>query len=62
MNDRAATPKAVTGFIVVPSAGIKVESVTDRRLEKLGERGPGWRDTNRGGWDATLPHYIAACI
>lgn len=30
--------------------------------ERLGpEVGPAWRETNRGGWDGTLPAYIAAC-
>jgi hypothetical protein len=35
--------------------------IEHRGWEKLGERGPSWRDTNRGGWDGTLPHYIVAC-
>ena len=35
--------------------------IEHRGWEKLGDRGPGWRDTNRGGWDGTLPHYVAAC-
>jgi hypothetical protein len=37
---------------------VKIEH---RGWEKLGERGPGWHDTNRGGWDGTLPYYVAAC-
>lgn len=35
--------------------------IEHRGWEKLGDRGPGWRDTNRGGWGGTLPHYVAAC-
>jgi hypothetical protein len=35
--------------------------IEHRGWEKLGERGPGWRDTNRGGWEGTLPFYVAAC-
>jgi hypothetical protein len=37
---------------------VKIEH---RGWEKLGERGPDWRDTNLGGWDGTLPYFIAAC-
>ncbi len=29
--------------------------------ERLAERGPGWRVTNRGGWDGVLPAYAKAC-
>jgi hypothetical protein len=30
--------------------------------DRLGpEAGESWRDTNRGGWNGTLPAYIAAC-
>jgi uncharacterized protein YndB with AHSA1/START domain len=36
-------------------------NIEHRGWEKLGERGSGWRDTNRGGWDGTLPHHAAAC-
>ena len=36
-------------------------AIEHRGWEKLGDGGPGWRDTNRGGWDGTLPHYMAAC-
>jgi hypothetical protein len=35
--------------------------IEHRGWEKLGERGPGWRDTNHGGWEGTLPFYVAAC-
>ena len=29
--------------------------------ERLGERGPGWRQTNHGGWRGVIPAYRAAC-
>jgi len=35
--------------------------IEHRGWEKLAERGPVWRDTNRGGWEGTLPYYVAAC-
>jgi Activator of Hsp90 ATPase homolog 1-like protein len=28
--------------------------------EVLGEEADAWRDKNRGGWDALLPHFVAA--
>ena len=41
-------------------AGTRVQ-VEHRGWERLGARGPGWRDANRGGWEGVLPHYAAAC-
>ena len=26
----------------------------------LGDEADAWRDQNRGGWDALLPHFVAA--
>ena len=28
--------------------------------EVLGDEADAWRDKNRGGWDALLPHFVAA--
>ena len=28
---------------------------------RLGDRGPSWRDANRGGWAGLLPHFVTAC-
>lgn len=30
--------------------------------ERLGARGPTWRDANRAGWDGVLPHYHDALL
>jgi hypothetical protein len=35
--------------------------IEHRGWERLGTRGPGWRDANRSGWDGVVPDYIAAC-
>jgi hypothetical protein len=35
--------------------------IEHRGWERLGGRGPAWRDTDRVGWDGVLPHYIAVC-
>ena len=32
------------------------------RMERLGARGPAWRDRNYGGWSTLFPHYVAATI
>ena len=41
-----------------PATRVDIEH---RGWERLGSRGPGWRDTNQGGWDGVLPAYEAAC-
>ena len=35
--------------------------IEHRGWERLGARGPGWRDANRSGWDGVLPHFVGAC-
>ena len=34
--------------------------IEHRGWERLGARGPSWRDANRGGWHGVLPHFAAA--
>ncbi len=36
--------------------------VEHRGWERLGARGPGWRDANRSGWEGVLPPFRAACV
>jgi hypothetical protein len=59
-TDRASATEVEIRFSDRGRDTTRVE-IEHRGWEKLGERGPGWRDTNRGGWGGTLPHYIAAC-
>jgi hypothetical protein len=35
--------------------------IEHRGWERLGVRGPSWRDANRSGWNGVLPHLVAAC-
>ena len=35
--------------------------IEHRGWERLGSRGPGWRDANRAGWDGVLPDFVSAC-
>jgi hypothetical protein len=59
-TDRASATEVEIRFSEHGSDTTRVE-IEHRGWEKLCDRGPGWRDTNRGGWEGTLPHYIAAC-
>lgn len=36
-------------------------SIVHRGWERLGERGPRWREVNTMGWDGVVPAYRAAC-
>jgi hypothetical protein len=59
-TDRASATEVEIRFSELDAEKTRVE-IEHRGWEKLGERGATWRDTNRGGWEGTLPHYIAAC-
>ena len=41
-----------------PATRVDIEH---RGWERLGSRGPGWREVNQGGWDGVLPVYVVAC-
>jgi hypothetical protein len=59
-TDRASATKVEIRFSELDPEKTRVE-IEHRGWEKLGERDATWRDTNRGGWEGTLPHFIAAC-
>jgi len=59
-TDRDSATEVEIRFSDLGDETTRVE-IEHRGWEKLGDRGLGWRDTNRGGWDGTLPRYIAAC-
>jgi hypothetical protein len=44
-----------------PEAGGTRVEIEHRGWERLGARGPSWRQVNRGGWDGVLPAYVAVC-
>lgn len=55
-------PSATEVEITFSSRGEQTRiDIEHRGWEKLGDRGQGWRDTNQGGWDGTLPYYVSAC-
>ena len=47
-------------FVELAGAATRVE-IEHRGWDRLGDRGPNWRDANQGGWDGVLPSYIEAC-
>jgi hypothetical protein len=59
-TERAEATEVEIRFIDQGDATTRVE-IEHRGWERLGTRGPGWRETNQGGWDGVLPHYRAAC-
>jgi hypothetical protein len=59
-TDRESATEVEIRFSDLGDETTRVE-IEHRGWEKLAERGASWRDTNRGGWDGTLPFYIAAC-
>jgi uncharacterized protein YndB with AHSA1/START domain len=59
-SDRADATDVEIKFVDQGDATTRVD-IEHRGWERLGGRGPGWRDVNRGGWDGVLPYYQAAC-
>jgi uncharacterized protein YndB with AHSA1/START domain len=58
--DRADATEVEIRFNDSGEARTRVE-IEHRGWERLGSRGPGWRDANWSGWSGVLPEYIAEC-
>jgi uncharacterized protein YndB with AHSA1/START domain len=57
--DRASATEVEIAFIDLGErTRVQIEH---RGWDRLGERGPSWRDENRSGWDGVLPDYKIAC-
>ncbi|MEO3854580.1 SRPBCC family protein [Acrocarpospora sp. B8E8] len=59
-RDRSDATEVEITFIDNDDATTRVE-IEHRGWERLGTRGPQWRDANRAGWGGLLPHFAAAC-
>lgn len=59
-TDRDSATEVEITFVDQGNATTRVD-IEHRGWERMGERGPGWRDRNRSGWDGVLPHFQAAC-
>lgn len=57
--DRADATEVEITFNDQGDATTRVD-IEHRGWERLGARGPSWRDANRAGWDGVLPHFVAA--
>lgn len=60
-RDRSDATEVDITFVDTGDATTRVE-IEHRGWERLGTRGPGWRDANRAGWSGLLPHFVAACV
>jgi hypothetical protein len=59
--DRSDATEVEIRFADRGDATTQVE-IEHRGWERLGARGPSWRDVNLGGWNGVLPFYRAACV
>lgn len=59
-TDLASATDVVIEFIDQGDRTTRVE-IEHAGWERLGNHGPAWRDTNRGGWDGVLPVFASAC-
>jgi uncharacterized protein YndB with AHSA1/START domain len=57
--DRADATDVEIRFLPGGPATTRVE-IEHTGWERLGERGPAWRERNLGGWSTLLPHYREA--
>jgi hypothetical protein len=58
-TDRSYATEVEIRFVDQGNATTRVE-IEHRGWERLGARGPSWREANLAGWDGVLPHYLAA--
>lgn len=59
-TDRANATEVQVTFRDGP-AGICSVEIEHRGWDRLGDRGPDWRERNIGGWSGLWPHFKAAC-
>lgn len=59
-TDRADATEVEIRFSERGETATRIE-IEHRGWERLGARGPGWRDTNRSGWNGVLPSFVAVC-
>lgn len=58
-RDRADATEVEIRFNARGAAATRIE-IEQRGWERLGEAGRQWRDRNQAGWQALLPHFLAA--
>ena len=58
--DRADATEVEITFVDQGDGTTRVD-IEHRGWERLGARGPRWRDANGAGWDGVLPSFRSAC-
>jgi uncharacterized protein YndB with AHSA1/START domain len=58
--DRADATEVEVAFNGQPDGTTRVD-IEHRGWDRLGDRGPAWRERNERGWSGLIPHYIDAC-
>jgi uncharacterized protein YndB with AHSA1/START domain len=58
-TDRTDATDVAIRFVAVGHAATRVE-IEHAGWERLGERGPVWRERNLGGWSTLVPHFQEA--
>jgi Activator of Hsp90 ATPase homolog 1-like protein len=59
--DRADATDVTVRFTTTGDRSTRID-VEHAGWERLGARGPAWRERNLGGWTTLLPHYRAAAV
>ena len=59
-TDRSDATEVEIRFVDRGDATTRVD-IEHRGWERLGARGPSWREENVGGWNGVVPLYVAAC-
>lgn len=60
-RDRDAATQVAITFADATADGARTRvEIEHTGWEVLGDEADAWRDKNRGGWDALLPHFVAA--
>jgi hypothetical protein len=58
-RDRQDATDVLVSFLPAGQGRTRLE-IVHSGWERLGARGPGWRDANRGGWAGLMPHFTDA--
>jgi len=58
--DRSDATEVEITFVDQGDATTRVD-IEHRGWERLGARGPNWRDANQSGWNGLLPYFMTAC-
>jgi len=59
-TDRTDATDVEITFTAIGSDATRVD-IEHTGWDRLGARGPGWREANQGGWSGVIPIYRAAC-